>query len=470
MRFTAIIAMLLAVPLGTAEGQSRMQFPPQYGAAPAPATAPSFGAPWTAAPALPANPGAYLGSTIQPLDPYALPSNLDGVPGLGVPNFGATPNFGAPNFGAPNFGSPNAITPPGGLSGPNWLPPGELAPGSMTPPPGIGSPGFGAPYGTPTPRTGPLNPAPLGSATANDPYFRGSPYSTPYGSSAQAYSYSGTGYGNQANGYGNPPPYQRLFQDTGLRATYLHGSRADDLQMTEVEASTTAYLANFLGVPNGLRVTPGFAFHWTDGPQGAAFPDVPGRLYSGYLDFGFAPQFNPRLSAELSARVGIYTDFEAFNEDSIRLLGTAVGVYQTTPTVALKLGAAYIDRVRVKLLPAGGILWTPNPQTRWDIFFPAPKLSNYWTTIGNQQVWWYIGGEYGGGSWSIERVDQPPRNDRIDINDIRFYAGVEWWNVNRYYGFLELGYVFDREVVFYRQPGDSENLDDTFMVRGGVSW
>ena len=240
--------------------------------------------------------------------------------------------------------------------------------------------------------------------------------------------------------------------------------------MTEAEASTTAYFANFLGVPNGLRVTPGFAFNWTDGPQGPGFPDVPARLYSGYIDFGLEPRFNQLVSAELSARVGIYSDFQAFNEDSIRLLGTAVGVFQTTPNVALKLGAAYIDRVDIHLLPAVGILWTPNPYTRWDVFFPAPKLSNYWTTIGNQQVWWYLGGEYGGGSWSIERKDQPPKNDRIDINDIRLTLGVEWWTVNRYYGFLEVGYVFNRELVYYRVPSDSTNLDDTFMISGGISW
>ena len=126
-----------------------------------------------------------------------------------------------------------------------------------------------------------------------------------------------------------PLVYQRLFQDTGLRGTYLYGKDKDDLAMTEAEASTTAYFANFLGIPNGLRVTPGFAFHWTDGPAAPETSDVPSRLYSGYLDFGLEPQFTPNFGAELSARVGIFTDFQSFNSDSIRLLGTGVGVYQS---------------------------------------------------------------------------------------------------------------------------------------------
>ncbi len=257
-----------------------------------------------------------------------------------------------------------------------------------------------------------------------------------------------------------------------MRGTYLYGKDKDDLAMTEAEASTTAYFANFLGISNGLRVTPGFAFHWTDGPEAPETSDVPARLYSGYLDFGLNPQFNQVFSAELTARVGIYTDFQSFNEDSIRLLGSAVGIYQASPEIALKIGAAYIDRVKIKLLPAVGILWTPNSQTRWDIFFPAPKLSNYWTTIGNRQVWWYIGGEYGGGSWSIEREENPEvgADERIDINDIRAFAGLEWWSLNRAYGFAEVGYVFDREVVYFHVPGDTLHVDETFMVRAGISW
>ena len=458
MRFTAFLALLL--PLLTCAivvGQTGAAYPRPTPVAPAFSPAPPTGFPVPSAGgfAASASPQAYLGTDIQPFDPYALPGNMG--------TFGAMPGSGYPT--GPLLPPGSLSTTPSGISpswqqpgvngiGPTSPVPGSGAPAGITAPPGVGTPGFASPYGQPTPWTRPVAPAP-GAAPSTDPYYRGSPYAAT----------SNYGYNTTA-----APPYQRLFQDTGLRATYLHGEQHDDLQLTEVEASTTAYLANFMGIPHGLRVTPGFAFHWTDGPQGPTFPHVPGRLYSGYVDLGLEPKFSQYFGAELSARIGIYSDFQAFNEDSIRLLGTAVGVFQTTPTVSLKLGAAYIDRVRIKLLPAAGILWTPNPQTRWDVFFPAPKLSNYWTTIGNRQVWWYLGGEYGGGSWSIERETSPPRTDRIDINDVRIYVGVEWWSLNRYYAFLELGYVFDREVVFYRVPGDTENLDDTFMVRGGVSW
>ena len=209
-----------------------------------------------------------------------------------------------------------------------------------------------------------------------------------------------------------------------------------------------------------------------DGPGPPETSDVPARLYSAYLDFAINPRWTANFGADISTRVGAYSDFQAFNEDSIRFQTLAVGIWQCSPASAIKLGVNYVDRVDVKLLPAFGWLWTPNKQTRWDIFFPNPKLANYWTTVGNQQVWWYVGGEYGGGSWSIDREGFPAKgeDDRLDINDIRAFVGVEWWSLNRMYGFFELGYVFERKLVYYHVPADSISLSNTWMVRGGVSW
>lgn len=412
----------------------------------------------------------------------SIPGGITGVPGQFSP--GTLPR-NAGQFIPPSSLPPNTIAP-------NQLPPGANI---------VRPPGMSAPYGQPT--GPPFRSAPGVSGTL-DPYARGGFGGGGLGSGQ---SYQGSGFGqsgfgqssfgqpgfNQQGGafggnsgfgsggynYGNDlgygdgaqPPFQRLFQDTGLRGTYLHGTDNNDLAITEFEASTTAYFANFLGIPNGLRVTPGFTFHWLDGPKFSR-AHAPSRLYSAYLDFGLEPQFTPRFGADVAVRVGAYSDFQAFNMDSIRILGSGVGIYQVTPQVALKMGAAYIDRVRIKLLPAAGILWTPNPQTRWDIFFPAAKLANQWRTVNNREVWWYVGAEYGGGSWSIEREENPQRlaDDRMDINDIRVYLGVDMWNLNRFYGFGEIGYVFDRELVFNLEPGETTSVGDTFMARLGLSW
>ena len=34
----------------------------------------------------------------------------------------------------------------------------------------------------------------------------------------------------------------------------------------------------------------------------------------------------------------------------------------------------------------------------FDLYFPKPKISQYWTSIGNHDLWCYLAGEYGGGN------------------------------------------------------------------------
>jgi hypothetical protein len=269
-----------------------------------------------------------------------------------------------------------------------------------------------------------------------------------------------------------PPPYQRLFDRTGFRYTWVVGNgEGDEMGTSDLEISTTANLPQFFGNSGGLRITPGFVFTWIDGPS-PPIAAMPSRLYSAYVDFGWYPVFSPQLSAEVNFRPGVFSDFQSVTSDSVRFLGSGIGVIKLGPTSALKLGAIYIDRADVQLLPAFGILCTPNQETRCDIFFPSPKLAHYWKTVRNGQLWWYIGGEYGGGSWTMERPEDPQQgaSERVDINDLRAFVGLEWSNLNRLYGFFEVGYVFERELFFVVEPSERTTLPDTLMLRGGIAF
>ena len=110
------------------------------------------------------------------------------------------------------------------------------------------------------------------------------------------------------------------------------------------------------------------------------------NAYSAYLDFQWASDPKLQIGAELGFRVGAYTDFNTLNDDSLRIQGLALGMSRLTPTWTLKLGAMYLDRNNIKILPAGGLLWTPTPQVRFDFFFPQPKLSAYLTTVGRYRA------------------------------------------------------------------------------------
>src|SRR5437763_3814444 len=260
----------------------------------------------------------------------------------------------------------------------------------------------------------------------------------------------------------------RFVQDVRLRDTYDGtGGDPNDLGINDTEVAATFTIPNFLTTGQPLFISPAFALHLWDGPKGLA-ADLPGSAYSAYPDAQWASDPTLQLGAELGFRIGAYTDFHTLNEHSLRIQGLGLGVFRLTPTLTAKIGAMYLDRNKIKILPAGGFLWTPTPQVRFDIFFPQPRLSAYLTTVGRYELWWYVAGEYGGGAWTIQRADGT--SDRIDINDIRASAGIEWTGPRGLTGFVEGGFVFKRQVIYVVTPADSFHPGDTYMVRAGISY
>lgn len=177
--------------------------------------------------------------------------------------------------------------------------------------------------------------------------------------------------------------------------------------------------------------------------------------------------------AELGVRVGVFSDFDAISSDSIRVLGKGLGRLRLTPTTSLRAGVLYVNRNQIKLLPAGGLLWQPNPQTRFDIYFPDPKLSAYLSSIGQHDMWWYLSGFFGGGTWTVRRTSGA--SEAVDINDIRLNLGLEWGQnemirQGRRIGFAEAGYVFNRHLRYQRSRDDDLALRDAFFIRVGVGY
>jgi hypothetical protein len=287
------------------------------------------------------------------------------------------------------------------------------------------------------------------------------PYADPAAPAADPYSLAG------------PPglsfPRTRLMQAIRLEHTWLSrfGAEGFGTNDTDINAS---FAVPFFVNPSPILITPGFTIHAWDGPDSSAFagsPDLPGSAYDAYLDTSWEPRLTSWLSADLGVRIGVYSDFNRINTDSIRLLGRALGVVTFSPQWQLALGVVYLDRLNVKILPAGGVIWTPNADTRYEILFPDPKLSQRLVTLGNTDVWIYLAGEYGGGSWTIERASGAA--DRVDYNDLRVLLGLEARGLSGWTAHFEVGYVFDREIL-YISPTPDVTPDDTFMLRLGASY
>ncbi|HEY2826420.1 MAG TPA: hypothetical protein VGJ04_02380, partial [Pirellulales bacterium] len=197
----------------------------------------------------------------------------------------------------------------------------------------------------------------------------------------------------------------RFLQEVHLDETWMPRGGGDDALGINTINTWVTFAIPFYYNANPLLITPGFQLYLWDGPDatGVPPPTLPGATYGAYIDAAWNPQINNWLGAELEVSPGVYTDFKHTTTDSLRVLGRGLGVLTLTDTLKFKLGIWYIDRLEIKLLPAVGVLWTPNPDSRYEIFFPAPKLAHRCATVGNHNVWGYIRGEYGGGAWTAER-------------------------------------------------------------------
>ncbi len=262
----------------------------------------------------------------------------------------------------------------------------------------------------------------------------------------------------------------RLFERPRFRHTFLGGDATGrSLGLNETEIATTITFPNFLFTAQPIRISPGFIFYWWNGPNTMTTGVLlPPRTYSAYVAFDFTTAWNRKFGAELNFTGGIYTDFSEVNSDSWRFTGVGLGWVRMNNTTTFKLGIEYLDRVDIKLLPAGGFFIYPAADLKFDFYFPRPKLARRLPNLGNYEVWSYIGGEYGAGSWTIQQT--PTMGDQVDVNDIRAFVGLEWMGVRRVSGFFEVGYVFQRELVYRTAPNVPIRLTDTLMLRAGIAF
>lgn len=276
---------------------------------------------------------------------------------------------------------------------------------------------------------------------------------------------------NPSTSYNN----SRRLQGLRFRYTYVSpGSKPQHLGINDFDSSVAFAFPNFLNLNQPLYIVPSFSLHLWDGPDGVSTAaDLPSKAFDAFVDLGWESDPNQMVSTDLGLRLGVFTDFDTYTDRSFRVRGRALLNFRLTPVTSFKGGVYYVNRDEIKLIPAAGLLYRPDPYTRIDLYFPKPKYSKYYRTLGTQDVWWYVTGDYGGGNWTITRDNGI--EESIDINDLRAVLGMEWGPSNalaigRRSGFLEIGYVFNREVLYRTQQADNFDPDDAFMFRIGIGY
>jgi len=264
------------------------------------------------------------------------------------------------------------------------------------------------------------------------------------------------------------PPDARdgVFQKLIFTSTWLNSGTAGGFGIAEQELKTV------LGFPfpsrrSPLVVTPGFAVAYLDEPAGV---DLPARVYEATVQFRWWKRFTPRFGIDFAVTPGVFGDFDQSGDEALRTPGHVAARFEWTPNLDVVLGAAYLDRDDVSVLPIGGVVWTPHEDLKLELVAPRPRIARrvYWWGACTEEVqdWAYVAGEFGGGTWAIRRATG---DDVLTYHDFRAILGLERKALGGLDGRLEIGYVFGRELQFAGGAPDVEP-EDTVMVRAGLTY
>ena len=268
------------------------------------------------------------------------------------------------------------------------------------------------------------------------------------------------------------PAGQRLFQNWGVQTTWITSDDGPH-RMGLFRLGFDGEIAfPIFALEHPLCVVPHFAINYWDGPESDVY-DMPPQTFDTSLGLSWKPSWNitslnKTIDFDLFFSVGIYADFRRMTGQSFRFPSWAYGSLLLTKNIRLKLGVYYLDRVRCKILPSGGLIWTPNSQWRFEFLFPNPRVVYRPGTTNLNNLEFYARGEYGGGSWTIKHHETgfAERVERVDYNDYRIMLGGNWNTCRTGTAYFEIGISFAREL--YYQNLKRYALDPGFVMEGGL--
>lgn len=306
----------------------------------------------------------------------------------------------------------------------------------------------------------PPEPAPPGY-TSLDPYGTPADTNRPLLSNSPSHSFNAFHFGTGTD--------TRLFQNFGVDMTWITPSASrDNMGLFRMDFVGDITVPLFASQDNPLLFEPRFAINYWTGPQSEVY-DMAAHTFDASLGLRWLPklQFSSMatpLSFDLFFSVGIYSDFKKVEGSSFRFPSWAYVSLDVTNSIKAKVGVWYLDRVRNKIFPSGGVIWTPNDQWEFQLLFPNPRITYRPAGGSLRDMTVFLRGEYGGGCWTVSHLEggaQP-----TDYNDYRILLGIDWKGRVKGQGFFELGLSFAREL-YIADSRKSYDLDPGFILQTG---
>jgi hypothetical protein len=266
------------------------------------------------------------------------------------------------------------------------------------------------------------------------------------------------------------PPDARsgFFQKARFQAAWIPQFDEGSLGWTDLRTDVVTALP-FFTRENPIIITPSYELHFLEAPQGI---ELPPRLNDLAVDFHVFRVFDNKWIADVAITPGLYTDDHSFDSDeALRVNGRALGIYAPTLDWKWVLGVTYVNGGWAKVVPVFGVIYEPNDDVIYEVVFPRPRVA--WR-LGNSPVpgrdeyWFYVLGEFANAAWAFEQSDGDP--DVLAYRDFRAIIGLEHKIVGGISSRVELGYVFNRDIKVASISGDDISLDDSLLLRAGISY
>ncbi|MCL2117850.1 MAG: hypothetical protein FWH27_05420 [Planctomycetaceae bacterium] len=232
-----------------------------------------------------------------------------------------------------------------------------------------------------------------------------------------------------------------------VHALWMPSGGSKPLGNTELRGQTRFAMPCQMMGNTMFYVAPAFQVNfWGNPPKSPQYAySMRDTTFGAWLDAGIEPQLGNEFRFDLWGSVGVYSDFNKITSDCIYVRGLARGYYQYSNTCELMLGVHFLNRERIKLMPAFGIIWAPSNVLECHFIFPEPKILRHIYTVNDTQWWAFVRADYGGGSWAVNTGQGV---FRTDYNDIRVALGLEFRNKPKQClsGYFEVGGAFNREL------------------------
>jgi hypothetical protein len=269
-------------------------------------------------------------------------------------------------------------------------------------------------------------------------------------------------------------PTDNLFNYSWIDFGEGHGLRIHRLEWTNgwTDMRAPDFFSRPTDAANHFQAGLSFAVQWwkerprpDPWPYGASIP--PPVLYDLYLDLDWRAQVASGIVLDLALSPGFSTDFRVTPPDGFRLRGHAISMIDMLPNLRGVLGVWYLNRNTTKVLPVAGLVWQASDATRIEAVFPQPRIVRQLGCWKDRTWEWTVGGEFGGGGWAFKNPEGS--RETINYDDFRLVTGLNW--VGKHGGgWIEFGYIFQRELKYAQHQDWNYDPGNAIMVRVGWAY